>query len=58
MSDTFSLSLRLMGQGMAGIFAVILIIYVVLLFLGKPKKKAIPNDTVGKKRNASKTELS
>jgi len=38
MSDTFSLSLRLMGQGMAGIFAVILIIYVVLLFLGKPKK--------------------
>lgn len=39
MNDTFSLSLRLMGQGMAGIFAVILIIYVVLLFLGKPKKK-------------------
>ena len=39
MSDTFSLSLRLMGQGMAGIFSVILIIYVVLLFLGKPKKK-------------------
>jgi Na+-transporting methylmalonyl-CoA/oxaloacetate decarboxylase gamma subunit len=37
MNDTFSLSLRLMGQGMAGIFAVILIIYVVLLFLGKPK---------------------
>lgn len=39
MSDTFSLSLKLMGQGMAGIFAVIIIIYVVLLFLGKPKKK-------------------
>lgn len=39
MQETFSLSLRLMGQGMAGIFAVILIIYVVLLFLGKPKKK-------------------
>ena len=39
MSETFSLSLRLMGQGMAGIFAVILIIYVVVLFLGKPKKK-------------------
>ncbi len=39
MSDIFSLSLRLMGQGMVGIFAVILIIYVVLLFLGKPKKK-------------------
>ncbi len=39
MSDTFSLSLRLMGQGMIGIFSVILIIYVVLLFLGKPKKK-------------------
>jgi len=38
MSETFSLSLRLMGQGMVGIFAVILIIYVVLLFLGKPKK--------------------
>lgn len=40
MSETFFLSLKLMGQGMAGIFAVILIIYVVLLFLGKPKKKA------------------
>jgi len=38
MSDTFSLSLQLMGQGMVGIFSVILIIYVVLLFLGKPKK--------------------
>ena len=57
MSDTFSLSLRLMGQGMAGIFAVILIIYVVLLFLGKPKKKAISNDTVEKGKNASKNEL-
>ncbi|MDY0289076.1 MAG: OadG-related small transporter subunit [Sphaerochaeta sp.] len=39
MSDTFLISLRLMGQGMAGIFVVILIIYVVLLFLGKPKKR-------------------
>ncbi len=39
MSETFSLSLQLMGRGMIGIFAVILIIYVVLLFLGKPKKK-------------------
>ncbi len=39
MSDTFTLSLLLMGRGMIGIFAVILIIYVVLLFLGKPKKK-------------------
>lgn len=38
MKDTFSLSLQLMGRGMIGIFAVILIIYVVLLFLGKPKK--------------------
>ncbi len=40
MSETFLLSLLLMGRGMMGIFAVILIIYVVLLFLGKPKKKA------------------
>ncbi len=39
MNETFFLSLRLMGQGMVGIFAVILIIYVVLLFLGKPRKK-------------------
>jgi len=39
MHETFLVSLQLMGQGMVGIFAVILIIYVVLLFLGKPKKK-------------------
>ncbi len=42
MRDTFLLSLQLMGQGMLGIFVVILIIFVVLLFLGKPKKKAEP----------------
>jgi len=48
MSETFSLSLRLMGQGMVGIFAVILIIYVVLLFLGKPQKKKVEKDGVKK----------
>ncbi len=49
MNDTFSLSLRLMGQGMVGIFAVILIIYVVLLFLGKPRKNVEKGE--GKKKN-------
>ena len=44
-----------MGQGMAGIFAVILIIYVVLLFLGKPKKKVAPKGNVGKEDNAPKS---
>jgi hypothetical protein len=35
MNTAFTLSLRLMGQGMAAIFAVILLIYLVLLVLGR-----------------------
>ncbi|AEV29278.1 hypothetical protein SpiGrapes_1467 [Sphaerochaeta pleomorpha str. Grapes] len=38
MITAFTQSLKLMGQGMAGIFAVILIIYLVILFLGRPPK--------------------
>lgn len=57
MSDTFSLSLRLMGQGMAGIFAVIIIIYVVLLFLGKPKKKALETEKPKKVENTPKNSI-
>ena len=57
MSDTFSLSLRLMGQGMVGIFAVILIIYVVLLFLGKPKKNVVKKEKAELDGKASKREV-
>ncbi len=39
MPEMFSKSLVLMGQGMAAIFVVIFIIFLVLLVLGKSKKK-------------------
>jgi Na+-transporting methylmalonyl-CoA/oxaloacetate decarboxylase gamma subunit len=39
MTTAFNQSLVLMGQGMAGIFAVILVIYLVILFLGRPPRK-------------------
>jgi len=39
MSTTFATSLVLMGQGMLGIFAVILILFFVILALGKRKEK-------------------
>jgi Na+-transporting methylmalonyl-CoA/oxaloacetate decarboxylase gamma subunit len=38
MTTAFTQSLKLMGQGMAGIFAVIVIIYLVIVFLGRPPK--------------------
>jgi len=43
MTSAFTQSLKLMGQGMAGLFAVILIIYVVILFLGRPPKNTKEN---------------
>ncbi|MDD3059002.1 MAG: OadG-related small transporter subunit [Sphaerochaeta sp.] len=40
MYTTFLKSLTLMGQGMAGIFTVILVIFVVLSVLGRKKDKS------------------
>jgi len=40
MQTTFMKSLTLMGQGMVGIFTVILVIFFVLLVLGKRKDKS------------------
>jgi hypothetical protein len=39
MHTTFLKSLTLMGQGMAGIFTVILVIFLLLLILGRKKDK-------------------
>ncbi|MGH0053282.1 MAG: hypothetical protein ACQ5SW_07840 [Sphaerochaetaceae bacterium] len=39
MQSNFLKSLTLMGQGMLAIFVVIFLIFLVLLFLGKTKKK-------------------
>lgn len=39
MTSTFAKSLVLMGQGMVGIFAVIFILFFVILALGRRKEK-------------------